>query len=261
LSLLPISRRINGERLLLLAWPRAILLQFAHPLVAAGVADHSGFRQSRIAPLQRLHHTVTAMLSMAFGDEAERRRVIDGIRAIHRRVIGTLSERVGPYPAGTPYSAERSDLLVWVHATLIDSTVRTYELLFQPLTDDERDRYCEEAAAVAIELGAMPADVPATWTRLEQYLAGEYNSGRIVVGDTARRLGHAVLSPGLTVVAEPALRINRTLTLGLLPGHIRAEYGFEWTARQQAAFERTVGRLRRVRRVMPAIVMRWPAAR
>ena len=35
------------REIVLLAWGPAILLQFAHPLVARGVADHSAFRAER----------------------------------------------------------------------------------------------------------------------------------------------------------------------------------------------------------------------
>ena len=52
------SWRINGERAVVLGWPCAILMQFAHPLIAAGVAEHSSFRQSRLSPLVRLHGTI-----------------------------------------------------------------------------------------------------------------------------------------------------------------------------------------------------------
>lgn len=38
-----ITWRVNAERIVLLGWARAILLQLAHPLVAQGVADHSSF--------------------------------------------------------------------------------------------------------------------------------------------------------------------------------------------------------------------------
>jgi uncharacterized protein (DUF2236 family) len=62
-----ITHRINAERLLLLAWTRAILLQLAHPLIAAAVTDHSTFRGSTGAALSRLHHTVHAMLAISFG--------------------------------------------------------------------------------------------------------------------------------------------------------------------------------------------------
>ena len=35
----PVAWKLNGERVLLLGWAPAILLQFAHPLVAAGVSS------------------------------------------------------------------------------------------------------------------------------------------------------------------------------------------------------------------------------
>ena len=40
----PISWTIHREVVLLFGWGRAILMQFAHPLVACGVAEHSAFR-------------------------------------------------------------------------------------------------------------------------------------------------------------------------------------------------------------------------
>src|SRR5690606_28366098 len=40
----PISRIVNAERVVLLGWTRAILLQFAHPLIAAAIHEHSDFR-------------------------------------------------------------------------------------------------------------------------------------------------------------------------------------------------------------------------
>jgi uncharacterized protein (DUF2236 family) len=67
-----ISHRINAERIVLLGWGRAILLQLAHPLIAAGVHDHSGFRSTTWAAVTRLYHTVHAMLALTFGSEAER---------------------------------------------------------------------------------------------------------------------------------------------------------------------------------------------
>ena len=118
-----ISRRINAERLLLIAWLRAMLLQFAHPLIAAGVTEHSTFRGSTAAAFTRLRQTVGAMLSLTFGTDAERQASLDVIRAIHRRVNGTLTTGCGCIPAGTRYSAEDPALLTWVHATLVESMV------------------------------------------------------------------------------------------------------------------------------------------
>jgi uncharacterized protein (DUF2236 family) len=58
-----VSRRINAERLVMFGWSRAILLQLAHPLVAAGVTDHSSFRGGGVSAILRLHHTIRVMLS------------------------------------------------------------------------------------------------------------------------------------------------------------------------------------------------------
>src|SRR5688500_9884495 len=100
-----ISHRINAERIVLPGWSRAILLQLAHPLVAAGVAEHSTFRGGPLTAAVRLHHTVRAMLALTFGDEATREAALEGIRAIHRRVHGRLPVAAGRFPEGTPYSA------------------------------------------------------------------------------------------------------------------------------------------------------------
>src|SRR5687768_9666876 len=105
-----ISRRVNAERLVLLGWSRAILLQLAHPLVAAGVAEHSSFRAGSVAAAKRLHMTVRAMLALTFGTGRGRAAARDGILAIHRRVHGVLPAATGRFPAGTPYSAEDPDL-------------------------------------------------------------------------------------------------------------------------------------------------------
>ena len=134
-----VVRRVNGERLTLIGWTRAILLQIAHPLVAAGVFEHSGFRGSPVAAAARLHHTVKAMLALTFGDDAGRRRALEGILTIHRRVNGKLPEAVGVFPAGTPYSAEDPALVLWVHVTLLESLPLVYELLVAPLTASEHD--------------------------------------------------------------------------------------------------------------------------
>src|SRR5437868_6215290 len=147
-----VSRRINAERLVILGWVRAILLQLAHPLIAAGVAEHSTFRAGTPAALGRLHQTIGAMLALTFGDEPARETALEAIRSIHRRVHGALRTACGPFPAGTPYSAEDPALLLWVHATLIDSIVRVYDRLVMPLTDADRDAYCADAVDVAVAL-------------------------------------------------------------------------------------------------------------
>ena len=151
-----VARRVNGEAVVLLGWGRAILLQLAHPLVAAGVAEHSGFGGGPLNYVRRTHRTVGAMLALTFGSPEEMRDRANRINAIHRRVHGVLREPTRHFAVGTPYSATDPDLLRWVHATIVESQLRAYELFVGPLTDDERDQYCAEAAEVAPLLSIPP---------------------------------------------------------------------------------------------------------
>lgn len=256
-----ISRRINAERLVLLAWSRAILLQMAHPLIAAGVADHSSFRAGSLEAARRLRHTIRAMLSLTFGDAERQARTIAGIRTIHTRVHGRLRETVGPFPAGTPYSAEDPALLLWVHATLLESVPMVYEAIVGPLRPADHDAYCDEAAPIAVALGARPQDVPRNAAALRRYIAGVHASGVLVAGTDAREIAGAVLSSRLAVLAWPLGWTNRQLTIGWLPASIREQYGFTWRDRDERRCRRVLDLLRRSRRLLPEFVAQWPEAR
>ena len=255
------SRLINAERLMLLGWGRAILLQLAHPLIAAGVSDHSTFRGGPLKAAARLHQTVRAMLSLSFGDAPTSAAAIEGIRAIHRRVHGTLPAPAGPYPAGTPYSAEDPELLLWVHATLLDSIPLVYHRVIRPLDQDERDRYCASAAWVAVALGAREAEVPRTWNALRAYMTETYASGRIAVSPQARELAAAVLAPPLAGPLAPLTWANRLATVGLLPDDIRRQYQLPWSVSQDRTCDQMLRFVRAVRGRTPRLLAWWPEAR
>jgi uncharacterized protein (DUF2236 family) len=256
-----VSRRVNAERLLLVAWLRALLLQLAHPLIAAGVAEHSTFRGGAAAGFSRLHQTIDAMLAITFGEREERARAIEGIRSIHRRVHGMLASPCGTFPAGTPYSAEDSPLLIWVHATLAESIVLTYERLVEPLTPVDRDRYCADSADVAVELGAATDQVPRSWAAVRLCLEANYASGRVSVGPQALAISAALLSPFnnrlASGIAKPLVSL---LAAGQLPPHLRVEYGLHWTPLRARRYDRLMTVLGSVRRFTPRRIALWRRA-
>jgi uncharacterized protein (DUF2236 family) len=256
-----IANRINSERLMLLAWPRAILLQIAHPLIAAVVAEHSSFRDGPLAAARRLRHVVRAMLALTFGTPADHAVTIGRIRALHKQVNGSLKHAAGPFAAGTRYSAEDPALLVWVHATLLESVVMAYEALIGPLGQAGRDAYCAESAWVAIALGARDEDVPRSWAELATLMADTYASGVLHVTDDARELASAVLSPPLAALSGPLASINRLITRGSLPAVVRAQYGYTWTATDTRRLERVMRFLKRTRRWLPRSIAIWPEAK
>jgi uncharacterized protein (DUF2236 family) len=253
--------RINGERVTVLGWGRAILMQLAHPLVAAGVGDHSTFRSGASGAFRRLHNTIRVMLALSFGDEAEAEAAVRGIRAIHDRVHGRLGEGVGPYAAGTPYSAHDADLLLWVHATLLDSILIVYRDLVGPLTAADQDDYLDAAARGMARLG-VPADrAPRSVAALGRYLDEMMASGRLAVSARSRDLADAVLAPSRAWAARPLMGAERQLTLGMLPAPIRELYGYSWSERDRRRVERIRRFLRQGRALAPDRVARWAAAR
>jgi uncharacterized protein (DUF2236 family) len=255
-----IAARVNAERISLFGWSRAILLQLAHPLVAAGVDEHSTVRATPFTAAFRLHHTVRAMLSLAFGSEAARNATIATINAIHRRVNGTLPEAAGPFPAGTRYSAEDPALLLWVHATLVESVPLVYERVVRPLSARERDDYCAEAAWVPRALGAGEG-APRTWHELQSYIEQVRGSGVLAVSAQARNLARLVLAPPLSTLVWPAAYLNRVVTIGLLPSSVREEYGFTWSRAHERRLDRALRVLRTTRRLTPETLAQWPEAR
>ena len=242
-------------------WGRAILLQFAHPLVAAGVADHSTFRGSLLASARRFQSTVRAMLSLTFGDEEEAITAAAGINAIHDRIHGRLALGAGQFPEGERYSAHDPELLRWVHATLLESVPMTYEWLVGPLTDAERDRYCQEAAVTEPLLGIPEGSLPRNMADLHAYMRDMLDSGHIAVTEASRALAHAVLFPPRWRLVWPAFRPVQLITIGLLPPRIRTAYGFRWQARDARAFMRWTMAIRAVHQSAPPLVREWPVAR
>jgi uncharacterized protein (DUF2236 family)/predicted MPP superfamily phosphohydrolase len=245
-----VSFRVNREIVVAAGWGRAILLQLAHPAVAAGVDAHSSFRGGLRPGLARLRSTLGAMLALTFGDDEEAIAAAARINLIHDRVAGHL-------PSGETYSAHDPVLLRWVHATLVDSILLAYERLVGPLTAEERERYCAEAAVLEPLL-----DLPAGFLpRSPAAIAAVLEAGTIAVSDRSRALARAALYPPRWRLAWPLFRPVQAITLGLLPPAVREAYGFPWTARDARALARATAALRGLRRLLPPALREWPASR
>ena len=256
-----VTWKVNAEVIVIAGWGRAILLQLAHPLIAAGVADHSSFNGSLLASFTRLSSTIGAMLSLTFGTDEEAISAAAAINSIHDRVSGPLAREAGSFHAGTRYSAHDPELLRWVHATLLESIPLTYELLVGRLTKEERDRYCAEAAIMEPLLDIPDGLLPRHSAQLDGYVREMLQSGRLAVTPGSRALARAVLFPRGWQLMWPVLRGPQLITIGLLPPAIREGYGFRWTVRDARALARWTEALRLLNRGMPPFLRQWPAAR
>jgi uncharacterized protein (DUF2236 family) len=242
--------RVNGEAVLLLGGGRALILQVAHPQVAAGVAEFSGYRED---PWGRLYRTLEVTLKIVFGDPQASRAASEGLRRTHQRVAGRDDR-------GEPYRALDPDLLLWVHATLIDTSLTIYERYVAALTPRERSLYYEEmkalGAAYSIPGDAMPADYAA----FRRYWASMLADG-LRVTETTREVAGALLRPDLPRVAWPAIEAIRLVTVETLPEPLRDELGLDWGHGRQRLLAASQLAIRRLLPALPALFRRFPQAR
>jgi uncharacterized protein (DUF2236 family) len=243
-----VARRVNGETALLLGGPRALLMQLAHPSVAAGVADHSDFRRDALG---RLTNTLDLTLTVAFGDAAQRGAALERVAATHRRVVGVRR--------GDPYRAVDPELLLWVHATLVDSALAVHERFVGHLDPRARAQYHEEMKRQALAFG-VPADLlPLTFDDFRRYV--DEMVATIEVSEEARELSRGVLAPSIPSALRPLLPIARLLTAALLPERLRAAYGLPWGPRRERACGMLAAGIRRAVPFLPQTWRRWPHAR
>jgi uncharacterized protein (DUF2236 family) len=240
--------RVNGETAMLLGSGRALLMQIAHPMVAAGVADHSDFEADAF---DRLWRTLDAVLTVAFGDTEQALEAADRVRGIHGRVIGRRG--------GRTYSALDHELLLWVHATLVDSALVTYERFVEPLSPDDVERYHEEmkrfAGAFGVPRDVLPPDAAFFRRYVNEQLVG------LEVTPEARRLAQQIMAPPAPMGLAPFRGLLRESTIGLLPGHLREPFGLTWGPARELALQVAAAGIRRTLPLVPANVRRWPHAR
>jgi uncharacterized protein (DUF2236 family) len=219
-----VLRRVHRERALALAGPRALLMQAAHPLAVSGLLAHSTAVEK---PYDRLARTAAVLRAIWFGEREDADRVCRRVRAMHRRVTGTLRESVGPYPAGTPYRADDPELLLWVLFTLVDSGLVVYRTYVGSLSADDEARYWEDYKRVGRLFGLRVRDMPRTVADLDDYRREMLDGDRLHVTDWARERARAiVLEPPVSWTAQPLVETINFITIALLPDRIRAEYGF-----------------------------------
>jgi uncharacterized protein (DUF2236 family) len=217
-------RRVQGERVLMISGPRALLMQAAHPLAVEGLLAHT---DSLDDPYTRLRRTAEVMHTIGFGSRERADRMTRRVRAMHRRVRGELEQAAGPFPAGTPYAADDPALLMWVLFSLVDSGIVVYERFVGSMSREEMEGYWADYRVVGSLFGLADADMPADLAELDEYRRDMYASGDLVVTNWARKQAREiVLEPPVPLAVRPLVEAVNFITVGLLPEAIREQYGF-----------------------------------
>jgi uncharacterized protein (DUF2236 family) len=222
-----VTWRVSRERVVPLGGLSALLLQLAHPLVAAGVAEHSSFRED---PTQRLMLTLEMLLVTTFGDVRQAGGMTRRIANIHRVVNGSLQQDVGAWRRGTRYSATSPELCLWVFATITETTLNSYSTFVRRLDMNERAEFYRESERWG-QLYGVGTDIrPASYRQFQDYYAQML--ARLTVGDQARSVARMILRARLRGI--PLRPWSYLLAAGLLPAPLRAQYGLRWSVAQRA---------------------------
>ena len=152
--------RIDREALTFPGAGRALLLQLAHPWVAAAIVQHS---RTLADPIGRFHRTFAVVFTMVFGTIDQAMSAARGLHRRHAAIHGRLPITIGPFRVGSPYRANDLAALRWVYATLIETALMAHDFVLPPLTGEERARYYAESHLFAALFGIPRATLPADW--------------------------------------------------------------------------------------------------
>lgn len=252
--------RIDREAVLLGAGPASLLLQISHPLVAEGVAAHSGYRTD---PFGRLRRTLRTTLDLVFGDEVTAERAVRRLNGVHARVRGDVRDPQASLATGaTAYRALDPALLLWVQATLVITAVRAYAAWVGPVSPTDRERFWQESRAMGERLGIPPESSPDTWQRLEAWFEAQLAPGGPVrVTPTALELSRSILRPPLPLLPGAAVDLLVLPGLAFVPERLRDGFGIAWSPAKAALAAGAAAGLRAWVRLMPATWRAMPQAR
>ncbi|WP_407184573.1 oxygenase MpaB family protein [Bradyrhizobium centrosematis] len=240
-----VTWRIDREAVIFLGAGRALLLQLAHPWVAAAIAEHS---KTFADPIGRFHRTFDIVFAMVFGslDQA-----LLPARKLHRRhgmIVGEMPETIGPFAAGSRYCANDIPSLRWVHATLVESALMAHDLVLSPIPAKERERYWTESRLFGALFGLTASDLPGDWSGFTAYTAAMAQSETLTVSPAAREIATQIFSGARPWLRPP--RWYRALTARMLPERLRAGFEFGLDARDERAADNA---LRWIRRIYPRL--------
>lgn len=233
-------------------------MQVAHPKVAQGVYDHSNFRNE---PLKRLLRTLKTMLTIGYGSREAALAAAEQIRRVHRSIEGRLPEAVGNFPAQANYQANDPGLMIWVYATLVDSSLYMYEYLVEPLSDEEKTTYYEESKLWVTLLGVPASFLPEDYQAFQRYVDTTLSSDDIAIGKSGEGVLEHVYFPRFPFLPRWLYYPVQIFTCALLPPILRDKTGYRWNDRWKAWVDRTVRFLKFIRPYLPGFIRLMPQAR
>jgi uncharacterized protein (DUF2236 family) len=210
--------QIYREPTIILGSMRALLLQIAHPAIAHGVAKHSSFEKDFAG---RAHRTFLSMVRLWFGDIPTANNSARRLYTIHSMIRGQKVWETEDETIVNPFCATDPDLLFWVLATLIDTSLVLFEKTVRKLSKEEQEQFFEESKITAqlmgIPLDEYPVNLEAFYFRYHQVIS----EGTLRLTEDGQAIKKALFN-----VPYPVRRINEILAEGFLPESTKKLFRF-----------------------------------
>lgn len=208
--------KMYREPCILLGSSRALLLQIAHPAIADGVKNYSNFQKEMAG---RAHRTFTSMSRIWFGDKKTAINSARRLHNIHSMIRGTAAWEIEDETIYRPYCAADPDLLFWVLATMIDTTLVVTEKINGKLPLEVKNQFFEESKITAqlmgIPLAEYPTDLDAFYERYNSIL-----NKTLCVGETGTAISKAIFN-----LPFPVRNFLKLIAGGFLPVHVSRQFG------------------------------------
>jgi uncharacterized protein (DUF2236 family) len=214
----------------------ALLLQIAHPTVAAGVSQFSDYQSN---PFGRLLRSIDYLMLMVFGGPDAAAKTARTLREMHKGINGTTAD-------GRPYHALEPEAWAWVHATLGDAALAGIEHFARRLDDSQRAQFYSEWRTMGRLLNVGERELPADWSGYRAYferMVAVRLEDSETVQDFLAYLRRGVRCPvplldgrAWRLAWAPAGELFWVATVGLLPAELRDRFGVRWTRAREAQF-------------------------
>jgi uncharacterized protein (DUF2236 family) len=218
-----VAWRLHKEPGLLIGGLRALMVQALHPLAIAAVEQHSDYKKDVWG---RFNRTSMYVMTTVFGSTAQAVAVGNRVKAIHKPIHGI--DRV----TGLPYAADDPLLLLWIHATLVESFALSYERFVVPLSTADKDGYVAEMVRQAELVGLRAEDVPPTWAGNQAFIDAQ--RPMLLTTKTSLEALDTVLNPPLPLFRRPGWWALGQCAIALLPDYAVEMYRLRRNAAAEA---------------------------
>lgn len=243
--------------------PQAFVLQVSHPIVDAGVGDHSVYKTD---PWGRAKRSTAMLWPIVYARPQKAIEMGVKLYDLHRSIKGVDKN-------GNKYFSLDPEAYSWVHITGYDATIRMHEMLGKSPTTKEREQMFQEWRQLGFLMGIRDQDLPATQSEYWEYF-NRMIEEKLEMGEVAQDLlahNHYLELPkppvdwlpewGWKMIRAVAGRFMRFNLRATLPHLYREKFDIPWTKSDQRLFRVWCSFYKVVYALTPARMRLIPLAR